>query len=54
MNDKEKKEYLKELKKFSKELISSKEKSRKFLIDAGIHTKTGRLTKPYRNTVSGK
>jgi hypothetical protein len=52
MNDKEKKEYLKELKRFSKELLSSREKSRQFLIDAGIHTKTGRLTKPYRSPAS--
>jgi len=52
MNDKEKKEYLKELRKFSKQLLASKERSRQFLIDAGIHTKTGRLTKPYRAPAS--
>jgi len=48
MDKKEQKEYIKELRKFGKELIGSKEKAEKFLQDAGIHTKTGKLTKPYK------
>jgi hypothetical protein len=42
------KRHLKASKKLSKELAGSKEKSRKFLIKAGLITKTGKLTKPYR------
>jgi len=48
MDKKEQKEYIRELRKFGKELIESKEKAEKFLQDAGIHTKTGKLTKHYR------
>jgi len=51
MTAKEKKEYKKELnemKKFAKELSCSKEKSVKFLQQAGILTPSGKLSKFYR------
>ncbi len=54
MDTKEQQAFIKEFKKFSKEISSSKEKSQNFLKKAGIHTKTGRLTKPYRNTIIQK
>jgi hypothetical protein len=51
MTTREKKEYRKELdkmEKFAKEVSSSKEKSLKFLQEAGICTPTGKLSKIYR------
>ena len=51
MDNKEQKKYIEELRKFGKELLASKEKAEKFLQDAGIHTKTGRLKKHYREPV---
>ena len=54
MDSKEQKEYIKDLRKFGKELLSSRKKAEKFLQDAGIHTKTGRLTKEYREPVIQK
>jgi beta-N-acetylglucosaminidase len=41
------KHYLQEFKKFSKKINSSKKRANKFLIDAGIITKNGKLTKKY-------
>ena len=51
MDKKEQEDYLKELRQFGKELIGSKEKAEKFLRDAGIHTKTGKLKKEYKEPV---
>ncbi len=48
MNITEQREYLKEFKKYAKEINSSKESAQNFLIRAGINTKTGRLTKHYK------
>lgn len=48
MNITEHKKYLKEFKAFGKKVTSSQESSKQFLIDAGIHTPTGRLKKPYK------
>jgi hypothetical protein len=39
---------IREMKKFTREMAKSPKKARQFLIDAGIVTKTGRLTKQYR------
>jgi hypothetical protein len=47
MNTKEHKEYLREFKQFSKEVTSSKESAKKFLISSGISTPTGRLKRVY-------
>ena len=47
MNAKEHKKYLKEFKEFAKGILDSEESTKSFLIDTGINTKTGRLTKQY-------
>lgn len=47
--DKERQEYLKKLKAFATELINDTEKSNSLLQNAGIITKTGKLTKQYRD-----
>ena len=49
MTVKEHKEYLKAFQIFSKEILSSKEKTLEFLYEAGINTPTGRLTKAYKH-----
>lgn len=46
--DKQHKQFLKELKQFGKKLISDPELARQQLLKAGIVTRTGRLTKNYR------
>ena len=38
----------KEFKKYSKEILQSKESAKAFLIRAGINTLTGKLTKRYK------
>ena len=48
MNEIDLKKELKGLKKVSKHLLKSKKKARKFLIDVGINTKCGKLSKHYR------
>ena len=50
MNAKEHKEYLKEFKAFAKDVLESKETAKSFLIDTGINTKSGRLTKAYSDS----
>jgi hypothetical protein len=45
---KEIKKSVEKMRKLSKEIASSKKKSREFLIEAGIYTPTGQLAKPYR------
>jgi len=47
MTEKEIKKYIKEFEKYSKKICSSKKSARKFLIDCGIYTKEGKLTKEY-------
>jgi hypothetical protein len=47
MNTREHKQYLKEFKEYSREIISSQENARNFLIRTGINTPTGKLTKAY-------
>lgn len=48
MNNKEHKVYLKEFKEFSSKITQSKEEAKNFLVRSGIHTKAGKLSKPYR------
>ena len=47
MDKREQNAYLKEFKAYSKEITSSKDSSKEFLIRTGINTPTGRLTKAY-------
>lgn len=47
MNTKEHKQYLNEFKAYSKEIISSQEKARNFLIRTGINTPGGKLSRAY-------
>lgn len=51
MTKKEHNVYLKAFNAYSREVLSSKEKTMKFLIDAGINTPTGRLTKTYKHNL---
>ncbi|MFA6716838.1 MAG: hypothetical protein WC082_08550 [Victivallales bacterium] len=48
MTVKESEKVVKEMKAFTKKVTASKAKARKFLIDAGICTSKGNLTKAYR------
>lgn len=52
MNSREHKIYLKEFKAFSKSVVSSEKSVKAFLVRAGIHTPTGRLTKAYSSPAS--
>lgn len=52
MTSKEHKEYLSALKQYSTELLKSEDGVKGFLVDAGIHTQTGRLTKVYSSSES--
>lgn len=47
MNKKEHQEYLKAFKAHAKDIASSREKAKSFLVRAGIHTKNGKLSKNY-------
>jgi hypothetical protein len=47
MNTKEHKQYLNEFKAYSREITSSQEKARNFLIRTGINTPDGKLSKAY-------
>lgn len=49
MNESNKKQLLKELKDYKKEVTSSKNASRKFLVDLGVVDKDGNKTKEYKN-----
>lgn len=49
MTDKEVDRKIKEMEAFGRELAKSKEKSLDFLVGAGILTKKGKLTKPYKH-----
>jgi len=48
MNNKEYKEYMKELSVLKRKQLSSKSESRRVLIASGIYTPTGRLKKMYK------
>lgn len=50
MTSKEHKEYVAALKLYSDKLLKSEDKMKGFLVDAGIHTQTGRLTKVYTSS----
>ncbi len=52
MNKKEHTEQLADFKKITNEILSSEKETRAFLVKAGIHTKTGRLTKHYSESKS--
>jgi len=52
MNHKEHKEYLKDFKDYSKEILETKESSQEFLIRIGVNTPTGKLTRAYSQPVS--
>ncbi len=45
----EQQKYLKDFKALAKEILSSEEKTSRFLRDAGIHTPKGNLTQKYKN-----
>lgn len=47
MSTKEHNEHLEKLKSLSSKILKSKESASAFLFSAGIHTKSGHLTKPY-------
>ena len=49
MTDKERKEFLAYLEELEKKVTESKETARRFLIEAGIYTKNGRLAKQYKH-----
>jgi hypothetical protein len=48
MTAKETKEYIKNMKEFTKKISSSKKESRKFLDKTGIYTKSGKLSQKYK------
>lgn len=48
MTEKEVKKSLKDMKKFTREVTSSKRKAKAFLIKVGISTPKGNLTKTYK------
>ncbi|MBC5836728.1 hypothetical protein [Flavobacterium muglaense] len=50
MTTKEHKDYIEELRKYSSNLLKSENDVKKFFVDAGIHTETGRLTKVYSSS----
>lgn len=47
MSTKEHNEHLKKLQSLSSKILTSKKSASAFLVSAGIHTKSGNLTKPY-------
>jgi hypothetical protein len=49
MSNSEKKELLKELKQYKKEVTASKKASREFLVNLGVVDKDGNKTKEYKN-----
>ena len=51
--DKQHEQFIKELKQFGKEMASDPELAKEQLFKAGINTKTGRLTKHYKEEDSG-
>jgi len=53
MDEKEISSFIAEFESYMTSVITSKEKARKFLQDAGIYTKKGRLRKEYRSPSAG-
>ena len=53
MDEKEITSFIAEFESYMASVITSKEKARKFLQDAGIYTKKGRLRKEYRSPSAG-
>jgi len=49
ISDRERKECIKAMRAYTKELCKSKEACKAFLVGAGILTPKGNLRKPYRN-----
>jgi hypothetical protein len=39
---------VKDMKRTTRKICGSRKSARKFLVDAGIYTKTGKLRRPYR------
>lgn len=50
MNTKEHKKYLEEFSALTKKILSSEKETSEFLVEAGINTPTGRLTKIYSDS----
>jgi hypothetical protein len=50
MNERELEKLIKDIKAYSKEVLNTPEKSRAFLVRAGIVDESGELTEPYRPT----
>ena len=48
MTSKETEEYIKDMKKFTKKVSASKEKSKEFLEKTGVYSKKGNLNQPYK------
>lgn len=48
MSKDEIKQTVKEMKEYTKELKNNPEKAKQFLVNAGIYTKSGNLTKNYK------
>ncbi len=53
MNTKEHKKYREEFKKFARTVLASEDATNSFLVDAGINTRTGKLTKNYSEKPTG-
>lgn len=51
MSDKEIKEFIRSFNEYTKEITSTKEKSREYLQDVGLYTKKGTLEKEYKEGV---
>jgi hypothetical protein len=52
MTKEEQKQYLKEMKEYFDKLMKDDEAAKAFFVRAGIHTKDGKLAKPYRTQVN--
>lgn len=54
MSDKEIKEFIRSFNEYTKEITSTKEKSREYLQDVGLYTKKGTLKKEYKSSCTVK
>lgn len=54
MSDKEIKEFIRSFNEYTKEITSTKEKSREYLQDVGLYTKKGTLEKEYKSSCTVK
>lgn len=48
MTEKEKQEYIKEIKEYTKEITSTPEKAKEFLLKTGVYTANGNLKRVYK------